>query len=81
MARIAIVIGALALISMVVPTAFAQTQATPGQYPNVANLKPFSAEADFMSLAGYLRYLIFQQTGQWLTRQEAVRIVQQQSGQ
>ena len=48
------------------------TTQTQGQYPNVANLKPFSAEANYMSLAGYLRYLVFQQTGQWLTREEAV---------
>jgi hypothetical protein len=43
-------------------------------------LKAFSAEANYMSLAGYLRYLVFQQTGQWLTREEAVRIVNQQRG-
>lgn len=59
------------------PTQPAPTQ---GQYPSVANLKPFSAEADYMSLAGYLRYLVFQQTSQWLTRQEATRIVNQQKG-
>ncbi|HET7265126.1 MAG TPA: hypothetical protein VFL28_10690 [bacterium] len=56
------------------------TTQTQGQYPNVANLKPFAAEANFMSLAGYLRYLVFQQTSQWLTREEAVRIVNQQHG-
>ena len=56
------------------------TTQTQGQYPNVANLKPFSAEANYMSLAGYLRYLVFQQTAQWLTREEAVRIVNQQRG-
>lgn len=53
---------------------------TQGQYPNVANLKAFGAEANYMSLAGYLRYLVFQQTSQWLTREEAVRIVNQQRG-
>jgi hypothetical protein len=51
------------------------------QYPNVANLKPFSAEADFMSLAGYLRYVTQQQTGQWMTLDEADRVVKQQTGQ
>jgi hypothetical protein len=51
------------------------------QYPNVANLKPFSAEADFMSLAGYLRYVTHQQTGQWMTTDEAARVVKQQTGQ
>ncbi len=79
----------LALGVMILSTAFAgvamaQTTtpapATPGQYPSVATLKPFSAEASYMSLAGYLRYLVFQQTSQWLTRAEAVRIVNQQRG-
>jgi hypothetical protein len=83
----------LALGVMILSTAFAgvamaqtttpapsTTPTTTGQYPNVANLKPFSAEANYMSLPGYLRYLVFQQTGQWLTRAEAVRIVNQQRG-
>jgi hypothetical protein len=48
--------------------------------PNVSNLSPFSAETNYMSLAGYLRYVNHQQTGQWLTMPEAVRIVQQQKG-
>ena len=50
---------------------------TPGQIANVKNLKPFSAETAYMSLAGYLRYLTHQQTSQWLTRSEAERIVRQ----
>jgi hypothetical protein len=67
------------------PSAPSQTQpATPGstgQYPTVSNLKPFSAEADYMSLPGYLRYLMYQQTNQWLTYAEARRAVTQQGGQ
>ena len=51
------------------------------QYPKVGNIKPFSAAANFMSLPGYLRYLMHQQTGQWLTYGEASRAVKQQSGQ
>lgn len=51
------------------------------QYPNVANLKPFSAETNFMSLPGYLRWLMFQQTGQWISYSEASRVVGQQRGQ
>jgi hypothetical protein len=50
------------------------------QYPNVGNLKPFSAETNFMSLAGYLRYLVHQQTSQWITPEEANRVVKQQGG-
>jgi hypothetical protein len=50
---------------------------TPGPYANVKDLKPFSAETSYMSLAGYLRYVTHQKTSQWLTRLEAERIVRQ----
>jgi hypothetical protein len=64
---------ALVLISAaLVPAASAQT------YPNVKNVKAFSAAANFMSLTGYLRYLVHQRTGQWLTMLEAGRVVEQQ---
>ena len=60
------------------PAQPSQTQpGTTGQIPSVANLKPFSIEADFMSLAGNLRYLMHQQTGQWMTYAEAQRAVKQ----
>ncbi len=65
------VIAAIFVAVAVVP-ALAQ------QFPNVANLKPFSAEAGFMSLPGYLRWLVFQQTGQWITYAEAARVVAEQ---
>jgi hypothetical protein len=52
-------------------------QATTGAYADVRNLKPFSAETDHMSLAGYLRYLTHQRTSRWLTYPEATRIVRQ----
>jgi hypothetical protein len=50
---------------------------TPGPYASVTNLNPFSAETDYMSLAGYLRYLTHQRTSQWLTYPEATRIVRE----
>lgn len=53
------------------------TPGSTGQVPSVSNLKPFSIEANFMSLAGYLRYLMHQQTGQWMTYAEAQRAVRQ----
>jgi hypothetical protein len=74
-----VALGVMILSSAFAGVAMAQTS-TPGQYPNVANLTPFSAQANYMSLPGYLRYLVFQQTSQWLTRAEAVRIVNQQGG-
>lgn len=47
-------------------------------YPQVANLKPFSAEANFMSLPGYVRYLVWAEQGIWLSRSEAVAAVDNQ---
>jgi hypothetical protein len=75
------VIGFLALSTAFTGLASAQTQQLPsGQYPNVSNLKAFSPEANFMSLPGYLRYLVYQKTGQWITYAEAGRVVTQQRG-
>jgi hypothetical protein len=54
------------------------TSSLAAQYPQVANLDPFTMEAGYMSLPGYLRYLTYQQTGGWLTVTEADRIVRQQ---
>lgn len=67
-----IMIGAAMLSTAFMAAASAQ------QYPNVSNLTPFSAQADFMSLSGYLRYVSYQQSNVWLTHTEALRIVQQQ---
>ncbi len=74
--KMAVVVAGLVFVSgLVVATAlpaFAQ------QHPVVSNLKGFSPEANYMSLPGYLRWLEFQATGQWLTYQEAARIVADQ---
>ena len=51
------------------------------EYPNVASLKPFSEEANFMSLAGYLRLLVFRDQSVWISRPEAERAVKQQLAQ
>lgn len=47
-------------------------------YPQVSRLRPFSPEANYMSLPGLLRFLVYQRDGIWLSREEAVAIVQQQ---
>jgi hypothetical protein len=65
---------ALGLLTIGAGTATAQ------EYPNVASLKPFSAEANWMSLAGYLRWQVFLDTGEWITADEAVRAVNEQLG-
>jgi len=47
-------------------------------FPNVAGLRPFSPETNFMSLPGYLRWLVHQASGTWITYNEARRIVEEQ---
>jgi len=42
----------------------------------LVSVKPFSAEARYMSIAGAYRYLTFERTGLWLSREEAVAQVQ-----
>lgn len=49
-------------------------------YPDVGRLKGFSPESQFMSLPGYLRWLVNQTSGTWITFAEANRIVQEQRG-
>ena len=54
---------------------------TGGQFPYVANLKPFTPDTNGMSLAGYLRQLVYWQTGKWIPINDAARVVQQQLAQ
>jgi len=68
----AVLIALIVISAALVPAASAQT------YPSDKNVKAFSAAANFMSLPGYLRYLVHQRTGQWLTVLEAGRVVEQQ---
>ena len=58
---------------------FMSAPATAADYPSVANLTPFTVDCNYMSRAGYLRYLVFERDGIWLSRAEAVAIVNQQS--
>ena len=67
-----IALGVIVLSAAFVGVASAQ------QYPNVSNLTPFTAETNFMSLPGYLRYVNHQATGEWISVAEATRIVAQQ---
>ncbi len=66
-----LVIGALVLAAQIGP-AFAQ------DYPNVSNLTPFTPDANFMSLPGYLRWVVYQLNNEWISLEEAARIVNEQ---
>jgi hypothetical protein len=47
-------------------------------YPQVSSLTPFSPEAQFMSLPGYLRWQVFLEQGQWISVPEAKAVVMEQ---
>lgn len=73
---------AVVLLAAVLALTFAAPMAASAQstseYPFVANLEPFSPEANYMSLPGYLRYLVWEKDGIWLSRAEAVAVVESQ---
>ena len=71
-----ILVGGVLLTTAATP-ACAQTSAA---YPEVATLEPFSAQANFMSLPGYLRWVTYREQQVWLTWAEATRIVLAQGG-
>lgn len=54
------------------------TRAEAQTYPNVAGLTAFSPGAQYMSLPGYLRFRYYQQSGQWISREQAVQIARDQ---
>ncbi len=58
--------------------ALATPPASAAEYTNVAGLQPWSAESDYMSLPGYLRWMTFKEQGIWLSVPEAKRIVAEQ---
>lgn len=66
--------AATAAAFVAAPTAQAQ------QYPSVRGLTPFSADCNYMSKPGYLRYRYFVSSGSFLTYEEAARIVAEQGG-
>jgi len=37
--------------------------------PDISSLKPFTPEANFMSLPGYVRFHVFLETGRWMSRE------------
>ena len=47
-------------------------------FPQVAGLRPYSAETNYFSLPGYLRWIVFHASGIWITYGEAARVVEEQ---
>ncbi len=75
-----IIIGIALVTAMAASAVIAPKAAHAQDYPNVANLTPFTAEANYMSKPGYLRYRNYVATNNWISYEEAARIVAEQGG-
>lgn len=73
---IGVIVAVLATVGMMSMPQKAMAQ----DYPSVSGLTAFTPEANFMSLAGYLRWKYLQNTGRWISREEAVQAVKSQGG-
>jgi hypothetical protein len=69
----------LALFGGMVLWAFA-VPASAQTIPNVRGLSPFTAETNFMSRTGYLRWQYYAENNVWLSRAEASSLAQSQTG-
>ena len=70
---VVVIAGAALAGAVFAPQASAQVK-----YTDVTGLRPFSQQANYMSLPGYLRYRFLVDSGRWITRQEADEAVRQQ---
>jgi len=71
--KIYLVLGLLCVLLVL-----AATRAPAQSYPDVGELKPFSAETNYMSRAGYMRWQVYTASGIWLSMMEARRILKAQ---
>lgn len=69
---------AIALAVTAAATLVAAPSAQAQQFPSVAGLTPFSAECNYMSKPGYLRYRYFVSSGNWISYEEAARVAAEQ---
>lgn len=66
-----------ATISGLLPGAAAVPPPVAG-FPNVAGLQAYTSQTNYMSLPGYLRWVVNQTSGTWITYPEAQRVVREQ---
>ncbi len=74
-----IIIG-IALVTAMAASAVIAPKAAQAQDIPVANLTPFTAEANYMSKPGYLRYRTYVAENRWISYEEAARLVAEQGG-
>lgn len=75
-----IIIGIALVTAMAASAVIAPKAAQAQTYTNVSSITPFTAEANYMSKPGYLRYRNYVDTNNWISYEEAARIVAEQGG-
>ena len=68
------------ILSLMVAGAVAVATSAPAQAKSaggvpIDNVVAFSPAANFMSIPGYVRYRIYLRDGRWLSRTEAIKLV------
>jgi hypothetical protein len=81
MLLLVLVVGAAVAGTVQPAAAQAQTSPAASGYPDVSGLQPFSAETNYMSQAGYLKWTAFKDQQVWLSMAEAQHIVTAQQAQ
>ena len=75
-----IIIGIALVTAMAASAIIAPKAAQAQDYPDVSAVTPFTAEANYMSKPGYLRYRNYVNTNNWISYEEASRVVAEQGG-
>ena len=73
-----IIIGIALVTAMAASAVIAPKAAQAQTYTNVSNITPFTAEANYMSKPGYLRYRNYVDSNNWISYEEAARVVAEQ---
>lgn len=75
-----IIIGIALVTAMAASAVIAPKVAQAQTYTNVSGITPFTAESNYMSKPGYLRYRNYVDSNNWISYEEASRIVAEQGG-
>ena len=67
-----LIVLVLAVVAMI--GAFTAPSAQAQDYPDCSTLTPFTQEANFMSIPGWLRWRYLQSSGRWISREQAVQV-------
>jgi hypothetical protein len=66
-----------AQVAVAPPTAHPATAGSASRLPDVSNLRAYTSGTHFLSLAGYLRYLVHDTSKKWMTTEDTDKLMHQ----